>query len=111
VDGDPLVQVQAPRPLALDDLDELVRRLVLVEDAVRRLDAAGGDREQRRDRDHERQRTPSQQDRRRGGEDRGRADERPLRPDQRDRDERGQERAHEAACRREGVEAAGDRAG
>ena len=109
VHGDALVQAEQPAAVvALDDLDELVERLLLVQQPVLRLDRARRDRDERRERRRDHERLAAEQQRRREREHDGRAEQRALRADERDQDERRQERAEQRAGRRERVEAAGD---
>ena len=110
VHGDALVQVHAPRAVDLPYLDELVRRLVLVDHALGRLDRAGRDREQRRRRDQGDEPAPAEERHGARREHGGREQHRALRADQRDEDERRQERPQQAAGRGERVQAPGDRA-
>ena len=110
VHGEALVQVQPPDSVQLGDVDELVARLVLVDQARLRAHRAGRDRDQRPDARRDEEPAPAEQ--RRAGqsdEQRGR-EQRPPGSDRRDEHERGEEGAQEAARRGERVQAPGDRA-
>ena len=112
VNGDALVQAQQPLAVGtLDDLDELVERVLLVQEARLGLDRTRWNGDERRDRRREHDHPPTEQE---GGgerEQRRRAEQGALGPGERDRDQRGHEGAEQRPCGREGVEAARDRTG
>ena len=89
VHGEALVQVQPPHAVQLGDLDELVARLVLVDQARLRAHRAGRDREQRADARRDEEPAPAEQRRAGESDEQRRREQRPLRADRRDQDERG----------------------
>jgi hypothetical protein len=99
MNGNPLVQVQTARIVALDDLDVLVERLILMKQSCLGLDRPGRHREKGGDRRRREQPAPAEEEAP-GQGDHGRAQEqRPLGADQRDRHECREERPEQAADR------------
>ena len=107
--GDALVQVEEPPPVVLlDDLDVLVVRGLLVEEALVALHGAGRDRDERGEQRRDDEVPRAEEEAGRDGEQRRDDEEGPLRPDRGDEDERRQERAEERAGGRERVQPPGD---
>ena len=102
-----LVEVeQSGIVLALYHLDELVTRLLLVDKAGGGLDGAGRDGHEPAEHHRHHQPAPAQKQAGRGRDDGRRPDERPLRPDEGNGHKRREERAHQAAGRGQGEDAA-----
>jgi hypothetical protein len=105
--GEPFVQVQAADAVQLGDVDELVARLVLVDQAGLGADGPRRDGEQRADARCDEEPAATEQSRAGEGRDQRCGEKRPARPDRRDQDERGEERPEEAADRGQRVELPG----
>ncbi len=99
------------RVAALDHLDVLVERLVLVQEPRVRLDGSGRHGEQRCDSHGDEQPAPAEEEAAGQRDDRSADEERALGADQRDQDERREKGAQQAPDRRQGVETPRDGAG
>ena len=96
---------------ALDDLDELVERVLLVQQPGLGLHRPGRESDERGQRRSHDEHTPPEEERGGEREQRSRAEQRPLRSHERDRDQRRDERADERAGGGERIEAPRDGAG